>query len=291
MKHISATLRVFLLVGAITAILVGVGHMVGGTSGMVVALALSAVMSLGSYWFSDRIVVAMTGAQPVEPGDLPRIEAMVGRLAQRAGIPTPRLYVVPDPSPNAFATGRSPKHGVVALNEGILRLLPSDELEGVIAHEIAHIKHRDTLTGAVVATLSGAVSSIGNLFFFQSLFGGGDDEGSPLGGLVAVLVAPVAATMVQMGVSRIREYEADRTAAELTGRPLSLRNALARLHAGVEDIPGSVSPSAAHLCIVNPFTGFGGLVTLFSTHPPVEKRMARLEQMAVTSGGTWGMAR
>lgn len=268
---------------ALTALFVVCGHLLGGSVGVVIAVAFALIMNIGSFWFSDRIVLAMTRAQPVTRAEAPDLYAMTERLAQRANIPMPRLYVVPDNSPNAFATGRSPKHGVVAVNQGLLDLLDRSEVEGVVAHEIAHIKHRDTLTSAVIATVAGAISGIANLAYFTTLFGFGgsdDDAPNPFVMLLMMLVAPLAAAMIQFAVSRAREYEADKTAAELVGSPYGLRNALIKLTRGVEVAPGHISPSAAHMCIVNPFSGARGIVNLFSTHPPLEKRVERLDAMA-----------
>jgi heat shock protein HtpX len=275
------TLKAGLLLAAMTALFVLMGRALGGTTGMVFGLVLAAAMNLGSYWFSDKIVLRMTRAQPVEPAQAPELYAIVQRLSERAGIPVPRLFVVPDPSPNAFATGRNPQNGVVAVNQGLLDLLDRREVEGVVAHEIAHIKHRDTLTMAIVATLAGAIGMIAHMLQFATFLGGSDDEGqSPLGALAMALIAPLMAMMIQMGVSRMREYEADRTAALLTGDAGGLRNALLKLHAGVQQVPGHIAPEAAHMCIVNPFAGLQGLANLFSTHPPVTERVRRLEAIA-----------
>lgn len=273
------TLKVGLLLAAITALLVFTGHMLGGSAGVILALLLSVAMNLGTFWFSDKIVLAMTGAQRLSPSQAPELFQMVERLAARDEIPTPRLYLVPDPSPNAFATGRDPAHGVVAVNQGLLDLLSPQEVKGVIAHEIAHIKFRDTLTMAIVATMAGAISSIGNIFMFRSLFGGSEEEGGLLEGLVAMLVAPLAATMIQLGISRAREFEADRYGALIAGTHTGLRNALLKLNKGVSLTPGNVPASAAHMCIVNPFSGLSGVAKLFSTHPPVEERIRRLDSL------------
>lgn len=267
---------------ALTALFIVCGNLLGGSIGVVIAAALALVMNIGAFWFSDKLVLKMTRAQPVTPGQAPDLYAMTARLAERADIPMPRLYIVPDPSPNAFATGRSPKHGVVAVNEGLLRILNRDEVEGVIAHEIAHIKHRDTLTSAIVATVAGAISGIANIAQFAMIFGiggGGDDDSpNPLGLLLMAIVAPIAAMIIQFAVSRSREYAADRTAAELVGSPRGLQNALWKLHNGVEAIPGHTPPAMAQMCIVNPLHG-GAIMNLFSTHPPVEKRIEKLGEL------------
>lgn len=264
---------------ALTALFLLIGNLIGGTTGVVVAFSLAMALNLGSYWFSDKLVLKMTRARPVDPLQAPELHAMVERLAARAKIPTPRLYVVDDPSPNAFATGRSPEHGVVAVNTGLMQILDRPEVEGVIAHELAHIRHRDTLTMAMVATVAGAVMMLASFARFAAFFGGSDEEGSnPLALLVVALVAPLAAMLIQMGISRAREYEADRLGAEIAGSPSGLANALLKLERGVEAIPSHTPPQAAHLCIINPLRG-GGLASLFSTHPPVAERVRRLRAM------------
>lgn len=279
-------LKVALLMASITALMLVVGKSLGGNAGLVIALGMAVVMNFVSYWFSDKIVLTMTRAQPVSQAEAPELYGMVHNLSQRAGIPMPRLYVVPDMSPNAFATGRNPSNGVVAVNQGLLHILDHDEVEGVIAHEIAHIKHRDTLTSAVVATMAGAVSGLANMAMFASFFGGRSDDGdsNPLVGLLSMIFAPMAATMIQLAVSRAREFEADRLAAELTGKPWGLKRALLKLEQGVGAMPGEMSPSAAHLCIVNPFGGRAGagLMKLFSTHPPTQERVRKLDEYAAT---------
>ncbi|MCB8933801.1 MAG: zinc metalloprotease HtpX [Chthonomonadaceae bacterium] len=273
------TLKVGLMLVALTALFLLIGNLIGGTTGVAIAFGLAVVLNVGSFWFSDKLVLKMTGAQPVDPTQAPELHAVVDRLAARAGIPKPRLYVVDDPSPNAFATGRSPEHGVVAVNTGLLRVLDQPEVEGVIAHELAHIRHRDTLTMAVVATVAGAVMMLASFARFAAFFGGNDEEGgNPVALLVMALVAPLAAMMIQMGISRAREYEADRLGAEIAGSPNGLANALLKLERGAEAIPAHTPVQAAHLCIVNPLRG-GGLASLFSTHPPVAERVRRLQAM------------
>ena len=276
-----STIKVALLLTALTGLLVWLGNLFGGTGGMVIALVIAAVMNIGSYWFSDKIVLAMTRAKPVDEAEAPALYRMVRQLSERAAIPMPRLFVVPDPSPNVFATGRSPAHGVVAVNQGLLDILDRDEVEGVVAHEIAHIKHRDTLTMAIVATVAGAIMVIADIMRFSAFFGFGrdDDEGNPLAMLAMAFVAPIAAMLIQMGVSRAREYEADRAGAEIAGTGRGLQDALVKLHNGVLREPGHMPAQAAHMCIVNPFTGLRGLASLFSTHPPVEERIRRLEAL------------
>ena len=267
---------------AITALFVVVGNTLGGTTGVVLAVAMAAIMNIGAYWFSDKLVLRMTNAQPLSSDQAPELHAMVETLSQRAGIPAPRLYLVPDPSPNAFATGRNPENGVVAVNQGLLDILNRSEVEGVLAHEIAHIKHRDTLTSAIVATLAGAVSSIGNIAMWGSLFGGSNDEEgtNPFGQLLLIIVAPLAAMLIQFGISRAREFEADKTAAALTGSASGLQSALLKLERGAQLVPSTaMGPSTAHLAIVNPLAGAGRLFgNLFSTHPPVQERVRRLSE-------------
>lgn len=271
-------LKVGLMLTALTAMLVLAGQAIGGNVGMLVALGFAAITNLGAFWFSDKLVLSMTRAQPVEPGSAPELEEMIERLSQRAGIPTPRLYVVDDPQPNAFATGRSPAHGVVAVNAGLLNLLSREEVEGVVAHELAHIKSRDTLTMGIVATVAGAIMMLAQFAQFAAIFGGGHDEErpNPLVLLLIALVAPLAAMLVQMGISRAREFEADATGAQIAGTPHGLAGALAKLERGAQAYPGHVPPQAAHLCIVNPLAAMGGVSGLFRTHPPTEERIRRL---------------
>lgn len=276
------TLKVGFLLTALTALLVGIGQLLGGSTGMIIALGFAVVMNLGSFWVSDKLVIKMTRARPLGPGEFPWLRPMVADLAQRAGIPEPRLYLVPDRSPNAFATGRSPKHGVVAVNQGLLEMLDYKEVEGVVAHEIAHIKHRDTLTMAVVATVAGAVMTIANILQFAAIFGNSEDGPNPLVAIGIAMVAPIAAMMVQMGISRAREYEADATAAKLVGSGVGLQNALLKLERGTAMIPGRMPPQAAHMCIANPFGGASGLIRLFSTHPPIAERVGKLKALEST---------
>jgi len=282
------TLRVGILLTALTALFVVVGGMIGGQGGMVIALGLALVMNVGSFWFSDKLVIKMTRARPVSEAEAPDLHALVARLAQRAGIPKPALYVVPDAQPNAFATGRSPARGVVAVNQGLLDVLDAREVEGVIAHEIGHIRHRDTLTMAVVASLAGAVMTLANMAQWAAMFGGlrGDDDddgGGIVGLLVAIIVAPLAAMLIQTGISRAREFEADAAAADYTGSPDGLASALLKLERGAGLIPSETArPATAHLNIVNPLRAGGRarFAGLFSTHPPVEARIERLMQHA-----------
>ncbi len=274
------TLKVFGLMTVLTLLLVGGGAYFGGSGGAVTMFVIAAVMNVGSFWFSDRVVLRMYRAQVVGPDDAPQLYAMVQRLAERAGLPTPTVAVSPQDQPNAFATGRSPERGVVCFTRGILQALPMDELEGVTAHELAHIKHRHMLVGTVAATMAGALLMLQRLAVFGALFGGGrgGDRNNPLGGLVMLVVAPLAAGLIQMAISRQNEFQADRTAAEIVGSPRGLAGALQRLDGYAKRIPMNVNPAAAQLAIVNPLSGRrgGGLLSLLSTHPPMEERIRRL---------------
>lgn len=255
-----------------------VGTSFGGSQGMLLGLALGGVMSFASYFFSDRAVLAMYRARIVTQAEAPDLYAMVDRLRQRAGLPMPRIAITPAEQPNAFATGRNADHAVVAVTQGILRYMPQDELEGVLAHELAHIKNRDMLITTVAAVIAGALSNVP----YMLLFGGGrdDDDGHPLARLALLLLAPIGAVILQMAISRQREFEADRVGAEILGRPLPLANALRRLDRLAHEIPMNVSPAAASLAQVNPLAAWnGGMMSLFSTHPPTEERVERLEAM------------
>jgi heat shock protein HtpX len=239
-------------------------------------------MNFVTYWFSDKIVLKMYGAQPVTTTEAPELYRMIEKLAQRASLPMPRLYVIDGDQPNAFATGRNPEHGVVAVTRGIMRILSREELEGVLAHELAHIKHRDILIGTVAASFAGAISYLAQMAQWAMIFGGrSDDEGeggSFLSSLVMMIVGPLAAMIIQMAISRSREYAADAGGARIAGNPLYLANALRKLHMASQRIPMKANPATAHMFIVNPLSG-GGLMKLFSTHPPMEERIARLESM------------
>ncbi len=273
-------LKTTLLLGILTTLLVLAGSLMGGRSGAMIAFVVAIVMNVASYWFSAKIVLATYGAREVKPGELPRVEQILDRLVQRANIPRPKLYVIPQSQPNAFATGRNPQHAAVAVTEGIVQMMPDDELEGVIAHELAHVKHRDILISTVAATLAGAVMMLASMARWGAIFGGfggGRDDregGGALGMLVVALVAPLAATLVQLAVSRSREFEADRGAVEMTGNPQGMARALHRLGQASGRIPMEASPQTAHMFIVSPM--FGRLGTLFSTHPPIEDRIRAL---------------
>ncbi len=272
--------KVFMLMAGLTALLVALGSYFGGQSGMVIAFVLAAGMNVFMYFMSDKLVLRMYGAQVVDARQAPELYAMVDRLRQRAGLPMPVVAVAPQAQPNAFATGRDPHHAVVCVTEGILHVLDREELEGVLAHELAHIENRDMLLSTIAATLAGAVS---NLAHFGLFFGGGrdDDNHGPAAGLLMAIVAPIAAMLIQFAISRQREFKADAVGAEISGRPLALANALRKLEAAAHRVPMHVAPAAASLAIVNPLAAYGGgPVRLFSTHPSTAERVARLEALA-----------
>lgn len=271
-------IKLVFLMALMTALIVAVGGWLGGTSMMAYALVFAVLMNFGVYWFSDRAVLKMYRAQVVSREQAPELYDMVDRLRRRAGLPMPTVAIAPSDQPNAFATGRSPEHAVVCFTQGILRLVPKEELEGVTAHELAHIRGRDMLIGTVAAALAGVVTYLSYLAMFIPL-GGGRDR-NPLVGLLTILVAPIAAALIRMAVSRTMEFRADRAGAEIAGNPRGLASALQRLEAHAKRIPMQVSPAAAHLCIVNPLRGGGGFAALFRTHPPTEERVRRLEAMA-----------
>lgn len=274
------TFKTTLLLTAMTLLLLFIGDRVGGQQGMVMALVFAGVLNFVAYFFSDKIALAVYRAKPVTPEEAPRVYRIVERLIQRLGLPMPKLYVIPTDSPNAFATGRNPKHAAVAVTRGILNLLDDEELEGVLAHELGHVRNRDILTSSIAATLAGAITMVARMAYYASLFGGGGsrddrDRGGALGALVALIVAPIAAMLIQLWVSRTREYAADESAAHFTGNPYALARALQKLDAHSKRMPLVASPSSAHLFIVKPMIGMD-FATLFSTHPPVHKRVERL---------------
>ena len=269
-------LKTALLLGVLTGLFLYVGEAFGGDQGMIVALIFSIILNFGSYFFSDKIALASYGAVPVTREQAPDFYATVERLSQKANIPMPRLYVIPSPALNAFATGRNPAHAAVAATEGILRALSSEELEGVVGHELSHVINRDILTSSIAATLGGTISFLAR----QAMWFGGGRRDNRDSGLFALIAAPFAAMLIQLMVSRSREYEADASGARLVGYPNGLISALRKLEAAAGQIPlAGAAPATAHLCIVNPFRG-GGLGGLFSTHPPLEKRIARLMEMS-----------
>ena len=279
--------RTTILLALLTALVVWIGHMFGGANGAVIALVMAGAMNFFSYWFSDKIVLKMYGGQEVTATDDPELYGMVQDLAGRAGLPMPKVYVIPEETPNAFATGRNPAHAAVAVTYGIRRILNKRELAGVLGHELSHVKNRDILVSTIAATLAGAISYLAYMAQWAALFGGSRDReegGSNIFGLLfMMIVAPMAAMLIQMAVSRSREYMADAGGAKVTGDPLALASALRKLHLGAKNMPLQVSEatasSTAHMFIVNPLTG-GGLASLFSTHPAMEERIARLEAMA-----------
>ena len=278
-------LKTALLLGLLTGLILVIGNVIGGQNGMMIALIIAAVMNFVSYFFSDKIALAMYRAQPVTREQLPRVYDVVERLTQRNGLPMPKIYVIPTDSPNAFATGRNPSHASVAVTEGILNLLNDEELEGVLAHEIGHVKNRDILISSIAATIAGAITMLARMAGWAAMFGGygGRDDrdrggGGAIGALLMMILAPIAALMIQMAISRSREYGADETGAHFTGNPYALASALKKLDAYSRRIPLVASPSTAHLFIVQPFLGMNGLnlANLFSTHPPIAKRIERL---------------
>lgn len=276
-------IKTILLLGALSALVVGVGGAVAPQHVSLFA-GMALLVNLGAYFFSDRIVLGMHHAREVDPAEAPDLHRMVAELARRADIPTPRVYLIPEAQPNAFATGRDPAHAVVAVTEGILGLLSPRELRGVLAHEIAHIKNRDILVSSIAAALASLVTYVAHAFGFLGLHGRDEEEepGSATGGLLLALVAPFAATLIQLGISRSREYLADETGARLAGDPAALASALMKLERGAAAIPAEAQPATASLFIVNPLSGGGSLLQLFSTHPSVEERVERLLRMAET---------
>jgi heat shock protein HtpX len=272
--------KVFVLMAGMAAVFIAVGGAIGGQGGMVTALIFAGLMNFVMYYSSSSMVLRMYGARTVTPQEAPELYAMVDRLRQRAGLPMPTVAIAPHAQPNAFATGRGPEHAVVCVTEGIMGLLSQDELEGVIAHELAHIKNRDMLLQTIAATMAGAISSIAHLGF---MFGGRDDEDSnPLAGIGMMILAPIAAMLIQFAISRQREFKADAVGAEISGRAKPLASALLKLDAGAKRIPMNVAPAAAPLAQVNPLQAFGGggIAKMFSTHPPTAERVARLEALA-----------
>jgi heat shock protein HtpX len=274
-------LRTVLLLGLLSGLLLVIGDLLGGTNGLVIAFVLAVVMNFGSYWFSDKIVLRMYHAQEVGPEH--PLSRIVARLTQRAGMPMPRVYIIPDMSPNAFATGRNPQHAAVAATEGILRLLTEDEIEGVLAHELAHVKHRDILISSIAATVAATIMMVARMAQFAAIFGGGRDddrEGSnPIGLLVTIIVAPLAAVLIQAAISRSREFVADAGGAQIAGSPYGLVNALKKIEVASKRIPLHANPATSHMFIMKPFS-VSGLLSIFSTHPPTEQRIRALLNLA-----------
>ncbi len=279
-------MKTAVLMAAITALFMAIGSVMGGRSGMMIALAIAVAMNFFSYWFSDKMVLKMYNAREVDEASAPQFYRMVRELAERAQLPMPRVYLIDEDAPNAFATGRNPEHAAVAATTGILRVLSEREMRGVMAHELAHVKHRDILISTVSATMAGAISMLANI---AMMFGGRDSEGrpaNPIVGLLVALLAPLAASLIQMAISRAREFEADRGGAEISGDPRALASALEKIHAYAQGIPMAAAerhPETAQMMIMNPLSG-GGLRGLFSTHPSTEERVQRL--LAMAPGGT-----
>src|SRR5579862_7583735 len=276
-------LKTTFLMAAMTGLLLAVGELWGGQSGLIFAFVVAAVMNMVSYFYSDKIAIATSGAQPIGRDEGPRIYQIVERLAAKANVPVPKIYMIPTESPNAFATGRNPSHASVAVTHGILELCTDEEIEGVLAHELGHVKNRDILTSAVVATMAGAITIIGRMLMYAEMFGGyggggrdGDRRGGAISALAMMILAPLAATLIQLAISRSREYEADHTGAEITGNPMALARALDKIDQYSKRIPMQVAPSMAHLYITQPQTRYEFLAGLFSTHPPIRKRIERL---------------
>lgn len=277
-------LKTMVLMVTLTLLLVAIGGLLGGRSGMTFALIMAFGMNFITYWFSDKIVLRMYRARAVSEAEEPELYEIVRRLAHRAELPMPKVYIIDEDQPNAFATGRNPEHAAVAVTNGIMRILSREELEGVIAHELSHVKHRDILVSTVAAAIAGAISYLAQMAQWAMIFGGGrrdDDEGGgPIAAIVMMIVGPIAAMLVQMAISRSREYGADESGARLSGNPMYLANALRKLQTASQRIPMDANPATSHMFIVNPLSG-GGITKLFSTHPPIEERIARLESMSM----------
>jgi heat shock protein HtpX len=275
------SVKTVLLLGLLSGLLIVIGDLLGGSNGIMIALAFAVVMNFASYWFSDKIVLRMYRAQEVGPSH--PLHGVVDRLAQQAGLPTPRVFVIPDASPNAFATGRNPQHAAVAATEGLLRVLDQSELEGVIAHELAHVKNRDILISSVAATIAAAIMAVARMAQFAAIFGGGrsDDRGgpSPIGLLATIILAPLGAMLIQAAISRQREFVADRGAAEITRNPFGLMSALRKIETVARRVPLDANPATAHMFIMKPFS-IHGVLGLFSTHPPTDARIRALQQLA-----------
>lgn len=280
----SSSLKTAFLLAVLTLVFVYIGNLLGGTTGMTIAFGIALVINFVSYWFSDKIVLAMYRAKEVTPEEAPRLYEMVRNVATQTGIPMPKVYIIPTPAPNAFATGRNPNNAAVAVTEGLLKLLEPNEVEAVIAHEIGHVTNRDILIGTIAATLAGAIGYLAHMAQWALIFGGfgrsNDNEGhgNLVGSLAMIILAPIIALVIQLAISRAREYKADETGARLTRRPLDLASALKKISYGAEKIPLNANPGTAHMFIMNPLRG--GLAGLFSTHPPVEERVARLEKLS-----------
>lgn len=279
--------RTGILMAALTSLFVAVGYLIGGSSGMIMAFLFAAGTNAFAYWNSDKVVLRMYDAQEVDETTAPDLVHLVRVLAEEAGLPMPRVYIAQNPQPNAFATGRSPEHAAVCATTGILERLSQEELAGVLAHELSHVKNRDTLTMTITATMAGAISMLAQWAYFSSLFGGERRNNQMGGGILVMMLAPLAAGLVQMAISRTREFEADRSGAMLSGRPLWLASALKRISSAaeqIENVDAETHPATAHMFIINPLHGGGGLTSLFATHPSTEERVARLQAMATEMG-------
>ena len=281
----TSQLKTLVLMAALSAVLIVMGGALGGQQGILFALVFAVIMNVGSYWYSDKIVLSMYRAQELSPADAPMVHQIVDELARNAGIPKPRLYIVPQDAPNAFATGRDPEHGVIAVTQGIMQLLPLDQLRGVLAHEMAHIANRDILVQSIAGVIGSAITAIANMLQFAMIFGGNrDEEGNstnPLAAIAMMILGPLAATLIQMAISRRREYMADAAGASYCGDPMALAYALNNLDAYSRQIPMQANPATENMFIVNPLTG-SSMRRLFSTHPSMEERIANLQEMART---------
>lgn len=277
MNQLWNTTKTTLLLAALTGFFVVVGGLLGGTNGMVIALLFATIINMAAWWFSDKMALKMSRAREVTPQEAPELHRLVEVLAKRAGIPKPSVHIIESPTPNAFATGRSPAKGAVAATTGLMQMLNRDELAGVMAHELAHIKNRDTLISSIAATIAGAISMLADMAIWSMIFGNDEEEGSGAGGFLMLILAPIAALIIQMAISRSREFVADAEGARILGDPQPLADALRKLEMGVKQRPMDVSPATSHLYIVNPV--FGGMAGLFSTHPATEKRIAKLQEM------------
>lgn len=281
----TSQLKTLVLMAGLSALLIVMGNALGGQNGILIALVFAVIMNVGSYWYSDKIVLSMYRAQELSPSDAPLVHQIVEELAQRAGVPKPRLYLVPQDAPNAFATGRDPEHGVIAVTSGIMRMLPPEQLRGVLAHEMAHIAHRDILIQTVAGVIASAITAIANMLQWAMIFGNRsqDEEGgsNPLAAIAMMILGPLAATFIQMAISRRREYMADAAGAQYCADPMALAGALSNLDAYSRQIPMHANPATENMFIVSPLSG-SSLSRLFSTHPPMEERIANLQEMART---------